>query len=149
MSWGYDSRHFEGSFFFLTPIIKAPWSFETSASIIPITKRNTPEILILPTFSAKFKLISNLLKIHSFSIPETKCVSIILRFSHYYIRPPILTSPLLSLVFVSVSLHSSKDNMWLYRPTKINCSYRIPLKSVTESNVQSRRETPLFGTPVR
>lgn len=144
---GNDSRNFEGSFF--TPNINAPRLLETSASIIPIIKRNTPDVLIFLTFSTKFKWISNLLKSYSLSVPEIKCLSFIPQISHYYILPPFLTSSLQSLVFVSVSHHSSKDSMCWYRPTKINCSYRIPVKSVTESTVQSRREIPLFGTLVR
>ena len=133
---------------FFTAAMKVSRSFETSASITPIIKCNTPEVLIFPKFFTKFQWISNFLKGNSLSFSEIRCLSIIPRLSHYCILPPFLTSPLQSLVFVSVSLHSAKDNMW-YRPTKINCSYRIPVKSVTESNVQSRREILLFGTAVR
>jgi len=39
--------------------------------------------------------------------------------------------------------------MWWHRTTTINCLYRLPVESVTGSNVYSRREIPLFGTLVR
>jgi hypothetical protein len=38
-----------------TPKVKASRPFDTSASIITIIKRNTPEVLTVLTFSTKFK----------------------------------------------------------------------------------------------
>lgn len=143
VSWGLWLPTFRRIFFYT--------EYKRTAALRNIGKykRNTSGVLIFPTFSKKFKWISNLLNSYSLSVPEIKYLSFIPQISHYYILPQFLTSPLQSLVFVSVSHRSSKDSMCCYRPTKINCSYRIPVKSVTESTVQSRREIPLFGTPVR